>query len=118
MKHFQNILKQTILLVAIGLFSGVSAFSSEGIPTPNTDSNIDSVVNFQNTKSVLFEAFSENDTVESFIESDFKPGLSGALTIASFHVSKATSEASLLQVYLQHKNKLLQAQLFPFHFFW
>lgn len=117
MKDFQNVLKQFILLVAIGFATGVSAFPSEFSVVPPV-SHLDAVEAFQNNKSVFFEEVAVSETLPIFYETDFELVPFGSISAYQKNAAVRISEAVLFQNYVQHKNKLLEAQLFPFHFFW
>lgn len=118
MKEFQNILKQLILLIAISFATGASAFSSESAFVIPTDTHEDQVQSFHNNATLFFEEVSVSETLPVFHESDLELHFYSGGAIKEGHDAFLISEALLLQTYVEHKNKLLEAQLFPFHYFW
>ena len=117
MKTFKNQLSILFLLLTL-LAGSQSVFAFAETSISQSPSKENTFKKFTNHTSVFVEEVSANNGFQSFSEVDLYFLNLNFPSYRFQNTSEAVKVSEIKLKFLQHKNKLLDQQIFPFHFFW
>lgn len=117
MKKLKSILNFFLLLtVLIGTANTLYSLPTH-ISSEDTTVKIESITTDQNSNSVFVEEVSVSEIMQSNSENEFILFSQGFSALSQTYISQYLSEISFVSFYYRDQRRIIEQQLFPFHFF-